>query len=574
MELNVNVRTVSDLLSVNKKYVVPRFQREYSWGSDELSAFWSDVVHAIKRTKGSLQPTEHFLGAIVVIGEDKSFSLQIVDGQQRLTTVTILIRELVTALMPVAPEAASALYANNIEGKNDDGKEYFKLANETPKPFFQNNIQFLHRGNDEPSTDEEKALSEASRYFQSQLSAPSLVDTFGAPPEKSMATADWGKMILLAIRDQVLRHLKVVFLSVVNEDDAYTIFETLNARGLSLSVVDLIKNEVFKNLRGEHPDDEAKTKWKTLQASLGQRDKDVKIETFFRHFWLSNYSFVREGRIFAEFKGLQRSGGLQISDFYRRLVESGDIYMQIANPQLTDWPRLEEREVFRAFEAINLFGVTQVRSLLLAMTELYKAEKLKLAAFKKFAQILEDFHFVYTAVCSSRPSGLDGMYSKIARRIRVEHDPLDGLNDLATSLQAKRPSLQKFDDAYRHLRFSKSETKSKKLIQYMFKRHERFLHGTKELELDAISIEHIMDQSSGGSQIGMMGNLLPLDSTLNNEMGPAKFVQKLPVYGKSGLETVQIFLKEHGTGSTWGDQQILERTIALARIAYEEIWTM
>ena len=77
--------------------------------------------------------------------------------------------------------------------------------------------------------------------------------------------------ILEAIRDQVLLNLKVIYITVANEDDAYMIFETLNARGKNLSSVDLIKNDLFKILNGTHPDDTAKRNWKQIQLSLSSR---------------------------------------------------------------------------------------------------------------------------------------------------------------------------------------------------------------------------------------------------------------------------------------------------------------
>ncbi|NJN74869.1 MAG: DUF262 domain-containing protein [Limnothrix sp. RL_2_0] len=71
-------------------------------------------------------------------------------------------------------------------------------------------------------------------------------------------------MLLRAVRDQVVKYLKVIFITVAEEEEAYTIFETLNARGMNLSFVDLIKNKLFKELTDTHPDDDAKTTWKIL----------------------------------------------------------------------------------------------------------------------------------------------------------------------------------------------------------------------------------------------------------------------------------------------------------------------
>ena len=92
MDLHAYTRTISDLLSVKRKYVVPRFQREYSWSKEQVRQLWDDIVLGITRSpQGTFEHEEYFIGALVLVGDDKSSLLQIVDGQQRLTTLTIFL---------------------------------------------------------------------------------------------------------------------------------------------------------------------------------------------------------------------------------------------------------------------------------------------------------------------------------------------------------------------------------------------------------------------------------------------------------------------------------------------------
>lgn len=88
MELNAETRSVNEIFSPNKKYVVPRFQREYSWQSEEVEEFWDDIAQQIKlaplksraKTK-KIKNEEYFIGCIVLVGEDSKPEYQIVDGQ-------------------------------------------------------------------------------------------------------------------------------------------------------------------------------------------------------------------------------------------------------------------------------------------------------------------------------------------------------------------------------------------------------------------------------------------------------------------------------------------------------------
>ncbi len=109
-------------------------------------------------------------------------------------------------------------------------------------------------------------------------------------------------MLLKKIRDQVLSYLKVIYITVKEEDQAYTIFETLNARGINLSFVDLIKNKLFKELKKQHPDDTAKTKWKKLRSLMSSREGLRSLETFVRHWWISRYSYKSAEKVYKAFK--------------------------------------------------------------------------------------------------------------------------------------------------------------------------------------------------------------------------------------------------------------------------------
>ncbi len=279
MELNAVTRSVGDIFSVNKRYLVPRFQREYSWSKEEVDEFWDDIIQQIKLSKSKKAINEeYFIGCIVLVGDDSKPDFLIVDGQQRLTTLTILLRAIVERLKELGDNtAASALYKNVIEGTDDDGKKYFKLINESPKPYFQNELQsFEPEGIKKAETDEELLLLSAFSGFHKKLKGLSIK---GLDELTSIK----------ALRAQVLNFLKFILVTAKNEDDAYTIFETLNARGLSLTSVDLIKNWIFKNFKQTHPNDNAKETWNEIRKSIAEFSD---LETFFRHYWNSKYSFA------------------------------------------------------------------------------------------------------------------------------------------------------------------------------------------------------------------------------------------------------------------------------------------
>lgn len=581
MELNAYTRTIRTLFSTNVKYIVPRFQREYSWTQNEILELWNDIIFNIIPDEGKFKNLEYFIGSIVLIGEDRSSELQIVDGQQRITTITIILSALVQVFKDIDQNnVAEAIYSTYIEGKDDDNEPFFKLVNENPKPFLQKSIQYIEKEQNEPSNKEEKALWFSYSFFYKKLKLENLskeyngwskVKVNGSSKEKHIA-------LLKGIRDQLVSFLKVIYITVASEDDAYMIFETLNARGKNLSAVDLVKNELFKNLRGTHPDDSAKRKWKNIQSNLSSRDQRVNVETFFRHYWLSKFSFVTESKIYKNYKKLANSGKIDPMVFLTELESESELYNNIANPLLEDWPQQEDKVVYNSLSALSLFQISQVRSFLLSLIIQKNKKMVSHSDFTSFLVALENFHFKYTSICSLRMNVFEGKYSKAARDLRNAKSKIQVkkiIEDLIEYYRSKVPNKTLFVKSFHKLKFTKTYTKDKKIIRYIFNRIEKNYRTTSELDMDLVTLEHLLPQSTSGiSNIGKLGNLIPLDKKLNESADNKSFGEKVPIFEKSELVMVDNFLKSNGSNTQWTKQDIENRTDELAEYCYDRIWLL
>lgn len=474
MDLHAYTKTVFDLFSINKKYIVPRFQREYSWGDDEVGEMWKDLISNISTKDGELLNQEYFIGALVLVGEDKSTEFKIVDGQQRLTTITILLSALIDAFVAIGyKDLANGLYTF-VEGRDVSNQKFFKLENENPKPFLQNSIQNLEKTPLDPNTEEEVNLLAAFEFFSKKLQMRSLLKEFSVFSQTSKLD-EMGKYrsILERLRDQVLSFLKIIYITVGNEDEAYTIFETLNARGMNLSPVDLMKNEIFKVLADEHPVDDAKIKWKLLYNTLATREERINIDIYVRHFWLSKYEFTTEDKIYKSFKRKTNSDKVLIKSFLEDIVDEAKYYKKITAPLISDWKQQEEKSIFRSLSALNVFQVSQVRTFILALLVQRDKKLLELTDLKDAMTLLENFHFLFSAITSSRASGLEGKYSKYARNLRDCKDAKSSravISELRNDLKQKIPALETVMNGFRNLVFTNEETRHKKLIQYIFRR--------------------------------------------------------------------------------------------------------
>lgn len=580
MDLHAYTKSIGDLLSVNKKYIVPRFQREYSWKTEEVTELWKDLSTSIKVTNGACANLEYFIGSLVLVGQDSSPEMKIVDGQQRLTTITILLSALTQSFKDISEDnLADGLYYQYIEGKDNANQAYFKLINETPKPFFQRSIQHHTKEELETSSEEETKLLEAYKFFYQVLSFEAIKSNFrnfdsinGTEPEKH-------KTVLSSLRDQVLNYLKVIYITVTDEEDAYTIFETLNARGMSLSAVDLIKNIIFKDLKTQHPDDYAKTEWKKIGENLGSGESGINIDTFFRHFWLSKYGFTSEGRIYKSFKDFKEDSVISSTSFLEELVKNSEYYDAMANPNIDDWRMPEEKAIYNGLLALNLFKVVQPRPLLLALKRARLAGKINIHDHVNMIRTLENFHFSFTAICSSRASGIDGKYSKSARDLEEATNVTEArtvLTNLTADLRSKVPAKNIFEQKFVQLWFTNGKAKDKKLIQYIFRTIEKNKRNTSELTTDMITLEHILPQSdsTASTYVGYIGNLLPLDGRINNVADTAVFQQKLQYFQASELKMVEEFISENRVTNNWTESKINARSKSLSDFSYDHVWNI
>ena len=577
MELHAYTRTISDLFSTNKRYVVPRFQREYSWTNDQINYLWQDIISNISFNSPNIENTEYFIGSLVLVGHDTSQELLIVDGQQRLTTITIILSSLIEIYKSISQTGqAESLYNNYIEGKDEENNPFFKLVNENPKPFLQKQIQHIDKEVVRPSNKEEEKLLATYNYFKKKLNLASIKSDFdffnqlnGSEDQKYVA-------ILKSVQKQILRFLKVIYITVKEEEDAYSIFETLNARGLNLSPVDLIKNDIFKNLRRTHPNDDAKTTWKATIRELHSRSNRINMDTFFRHYWLSKFGFNRESKMYRAYLKKRDTGQINHKRFLNELKQEAIYYNVISNPEVGDWRQQQEKSIYKSLKALDIFSVTQVKTFLLALLNQRKRNKIRFPHFKEAVGNIEKFHYIFTAISSSSASGLEGKFSKYARDLRAAGTRTDSkaiIDELTDYLRNKRPDKPTFVENFKKLSFHNGYTKDKSVVQYTFSEIEKYLNGTDELTMYQISLEHIHPQ--GGSSFrnfDKIGNLIPLSEELNNQADSKSFVNKIPIYKNSSLKVVEQFVNNHGLKTAWTEHDIDIRTEYLANEAYDNIW--
>ncbi len=573
MELKATPKSLDDVLRLQRKYVIPRFQREFAWETDELQEMYDDLIDNVIYLDGVLSTNDYFIGSLVLVGDDDDTSKIerfIVDGQQRLTTFTIAFAVLSQKFKELSQDKLSDITHLNVMGADNDGNSYAKLVNESPKPFFQNRIQ--RKDIDftvVPHSSEEKKLLNAYNFFDKQLKETSLLK---AIRERNSGMGQVSYVdALKAFRDQLLK-CKVIYVTVKSINDAYTIFEVLNAKGKDLSSVDIIKNTIFSILTEKEPLDCASEKWKVIKQEI-KKCNGLDFNTFYRHYWLSKYCLSTHRKLVSNF---EKYVPKTIAD-YTSLVNDMEVaskdYADIVVPDSNRWSQPEDLSIYTSLSAFNIFNVTQIRVFLLSLFDAKRRRVISHKNYKKILTYLEHYHFIFTAVCSSRPSGLERRYSSYARKLREctdKNQSADCINSLIDDLKESLPEYSGFESKFKLITYTSRQEKDKKLVQYILKKIE-VNYATDELKPNSFTIEHIIPESTAIAVVGEIGNLLPMGENLNNVLENKDFSQKIIQYQKSQYATVKQFVQKYSNLNQWTDEMVQMRTIEIAKILYENI---
>jgi len=547
-------------------YRIPRFQRPYSWEKDHILDFWTDIIIDSE--------DDYFIGSMVVYKQEKGY-FGIVDGQQRMTTITILLCVLRNVMNDLGQKDSAEGVHSLIERKNIDNFPEYVLTSESSYPYLQ---EYIQKFGDADLTvtplEEEKTLQNA--FKQSEKLIMGLVNSIKVDTSiKEDNKAELTSTRLKNIRDCLL-DLKVIFIELDDEDDAYLIFETLNTRGKDLNTSDLVKNHLTKLLKAGNVNvDSTKEKWGSLRKKIEESESDIEIDPFLHTYWLSKYEFITQKKLFKEIK--KRITKDNAKEFIDTLLSDSDIYRSIYEPSYRDWKK-EEFGITRALDALNLFRVKlQVPTVLSVLRNYINGDIKKASAERALASIAK-FHFIFTAVTSQRSSGgISQMYASTARRLSEAKDTQsknDIINELKVKLKDKIPSISEFNVNFQQIIFTKSATKQKKLVQYILSELHRESQTGIPIDYSQMTIEHIYPENPEGipkldnSVIGQLGNLILIDQALNDQLANKPFQEKMQILTDNGIH-LDNALKD---ATEWGEEQITQRTMELANNAYDKVW--
>lgn len=551
-------------------YVIPRFQRPYLWDRENVEEFWAD---AIVDTEG-----EHFIGSIVVF-RLKDAKMGIVDGQQRLTTVTMTLCALRNAFEAHGFGDLARGIHRLVERPDISDRDQYILQPETSYPYLQEYIQKFGPPEANATVGPEESLLRAAFEFISGNIQSAANSIFYDPSLSDKRKNTSLEKKLTEIRDRILG-LKLIFIELDQEDDAYIIFETLNTRGKELRVSDLVKNYLTRLVKPKNVNvDLMKEKWNQMVALIEQSSGDVSVDNFLHHYWLSKHEYTTSKKLFKSLKKQIKKA--DASAFLDEISLDAKTYREIHDTSYCVWAP-HELGMRQSLEALNTFRVKQDLPMILSLMRDYRARNLKKKQVERALATIEKFHFMFTAITSSRSSGgISFMYAMHARRLntaRNADDKLATIDELVGKLRDKKPSYQEFEANFVEKQYSKKYPKDKKLVQYILAQIHR--HQKKAgipIDYSQMTIEHLAPEnppSSCGSPISdpviaQIGNLILVDDELNKKLSNKTFLEKKSMLLKSSV-WVDNLVKD---ADAWGEKEIDARSRYLAELAFDKVWS-
>lgn len=542
-------------------FFVPRFQRPYSWTKDNVEEFWEDAVQE--------RSGDYFIGSMVVY-PGPSGSKAVIDGQQRLTTLLMLL----SAIRNVAEEYG----LTDLETKTHAFVERPDPADDEPRSVLQidRTYPFLHdqvfaRGPAELNVaagGEEQGLQDAFKRLTDYVSQTAeSISANPSIPEKKKQKAIENE--LRSIRNKVL-DLQLIFIEVEDRDEATTIFVTLNSRGRDLEPSDLVKAHLLNLLPKKAHVDRPYEKWEQITDMFDKSEVAIDTTDFLVTSWQSRYEqSTKKSLVKAVRKSIKKA---EAADFLDELVADSRTHRAVVEPEYRNWNPGEVR-ARSSLEYFAAFQIHQPRPLLLSLLREFELGNIKTAALVRSLRAIENYHFVWNTLAGKSSSG--GMSKFYGVRARALHHAETAqergsvISEFVSELNQKRPSRAEFDEELASLRVSKTQTADRRRTQFLLRRLYESHSPTNAFDL-TLTIEHIKPQRDGEPSDGAIGNLILVTSELNDELGAKTYAKKREI-----LKAVrdQWIPEDAYAAKTWTKASIEKRTAALIQEA-ATLWGM
>ena len=548
---NFSFRSIGSYLQENI-YHIPDYQREYSWEMDsEVDDFWNDLENVIKENRD-----QHFFGQIVIhnsLEEDKNY---IIDGQQRTSTSVIflsVLNKLFEDLFnnysyPSARNRSEDIRLKYIGRWSEEENELRLHLGKSDREYFMKNIQIGSPIENKYDLKSHIRIREAYEYFMDKL--VKKIELLDNIDEKYREINKY--------YTKFIDVFKVMYVETDDINEAFIIFETLNARGKDLETADLLKNHLFR-VSGKSID-HVKNGWQVMIDNLDKID----TTKYIRHYWNSRGEFVREKDLYKRIRENVKTPK-KCEELIDNLVELSEVYRALINAN--DETYFVDTELNSILSNLKTIKASSFYPIILSMKNMKFTEE----EIRKVAKAIENLIVRNCVISGKVANKYEVMFAKIAYGI-YEKEYTD-IEEIINIIKKNTISNEEFLAS-----FNMFISKSKPVIRFILKSINNYLDKETEIINDnkKVHIEHIMPIEKGDWNISdeihqdylyKLGNLTLLGKEYNRIISNKVFEEKKKMYYKSSI----IISKEITKYTKWDASEIEDRQNELAKIALK-IW--
>ncbi|MEG4328492.1 DUF262 domain-containing protein [Microcoleus sp. herbarium5] len=530
------------ILEGTQQYLVPLFQRPYSWEKQQWENLWNDLIDLTEQET----ITPHFMGSIVTlqtisVPEGVSKYL-LIDGQQRLTTILILLAVVRDRAKQQKETNKLAEQINNtiLINPYETGLELYKL-----QPTQADRWSFHHIIDHGSLNSETSLINECYRFFDKKISQKNIE--------------------LSLIKTAIISGFSLVSILLDKDENPHLVFESLNAKGKPLSQADLIRNYFFMKINEEEQQKNYAKYWEPMQAALGDN-----LTEFIRHYLMKYGREVKNDQVYLTLK--DRVNVKNALESLEDLAKFADYYNKLINPS-----QETNKSINSLLMRIKRLELTTVYPFLLNCYDDYSEGKFSIDEFVEVLKILENF-IIRRFVCNLPTNSLNKMFPSLYSQIRqkIDQNFMVGLKETLSS--KNYPKDEKFKSMLKEVELYgvKKSEKARLILESI---EQSFGH-KEGVSFNNLSIEHIMPQKLNKDWEKSLGEDWEITHELllhtlgnltltgyNPELSNHRFPKKREILLESHLELNQYFQEK----TTWNREDIEQRSEDLAEICLK-IW--